>query len=284
MADLQEKLQLGIEADNRGDKPEAIRIYRELLTEKEDWSEVHYNLGLVFKYLGEWEPSFTHNLRATELQPDDEAAWWNLGIAATALEKWRDARRAWNFFGLNYEDSDDPPAEGIGRSPVRISSGDGHEVVWGDRIDPARIIIQNIPLPESGRRFGEIVLNDGAPNGTRIHNGREYSVFDELELIKASAHQTFELECDTNDRSKFEKLAEACFDAGFGIEDWSTLNLICHACSTGTAHEEHDSRPSSEIRIALAADDPAKLHQILDDWSRDQNVEIVELIEYESED
>ena len=33
--------------------------------------------------------------RAARLDPEDEAAWWNTGIAATAPGDWAAARRAW---------------------------------------------------------------------------------------------------------------------------------------------------------------------------------------------
>ena len=37
---------------------------------------------------------------AAKLDPADEAAWWNTGIAATALGEWATARLAWQAFGI----------------------------------------------------------------------------------------------------------------------------------------------------------------------------------------
>jgi hypothetical protein len=68
--------------------------------------------------------------------------------------------------------------------------GESDEVVWCRRIDPARALIDNIPLPDSGRRHGDIVLHDGAPNGERILNERVVPVVDELELWQASEIST----------------------------------------------------------------------------------------------
>jgi tetratricopeptide (TPR) repeat protein len=50
-----------------------------------DWSVPWYNLGLAYKCQRRWPESLRCNLRAAELDPTDEAAWWNTGIAATAL-------------------------------------------------------------------------------------------------------------------------------------------------------------------------------------------------------
>ncbi len=49
-----------------------------------------FDLGLLHKWSGSWEDALACNLRATELVGEraDEPAWWNLGIAATALRRW----------------------------------------------------------------------------------------------------------------------------------------------------------------------------------------------------
>jgi len=36
-------------------------------------------------------------------------AWWNMGIAATALGRWRDARHAWQQCGVADPGGSDPP-------------------------------------------------------------------------------------------------------------------------------------------------------------------------------
>ena len=59
------------------------------------WSVPWFNLGLDFKNSGAWEDSLRCNQTSTQLGTNDEAAWWNLGIAATALHNWSEARRAW---------------------------------------------------------------------------------------------------------------------------------------------------------------------------------------------
>ena len=41
------------------------------------------------------------NAQAVLLHPEDQASWWNLGIAATALRDWPEARRAWAGCGIS---------------------------------------------------------------------------------------------------------------------------------------------------------------------------------------
>ena len=44
-----------------------------------------YNIGLIHKYRGEWRDALHFNQRSVQFNPSDEAANWNLAIAATAL-------------------------------------------------------------------------------------------------------------------------------------------------------------------------------------------------------
>jgi tetratricopeptide (TPR) repeat protein len=57
-----------------GREAEAIEKYLEAIACDPQKSETHYNLGLVYKYQGNWEKSFEFNLTANKLAPNDEAA------------------------------------------------------------------------------------------------------------------------------------------------------------------------------------------------------------------
>ncbi|MDB1087528.1 hypothetical protein PJ985_08110 [Streptomyces sp. ACA25] len=209
----------------------------------EPWrSESWFNLALLHKFRHDWEQARAAGLRAVALVEKDTGApdWWNVGIAATALQDWPLARRAWRAYGLPV--SGDASAVGeplgmqLGGAAVRLSPEGEAEVVWGRRLDPARIEVQNIPLPSSGRRWGEVVLHDGVPHGERTTTagGRTsvYPVFDEIELWAPSSVPTWVvlLEAATeDDRDALELLAA---DAGYAAEDWSSsVRLLCRACS-----------------------------------------------------
>lgn len=121
----------------------------------------------------------------------------------------------------------------LGSAAVRLSPEGEAEVVWGRRLDPARMEVLSIPLPSSGRRWGEVVLHDGVPHGERVTAaGPSYPVFDEIELWAPSPVPTWVvlLEAATeDDRDALEQLAS---DAGFAAEDWSSsVRLLCRACS-----------------------------------------------------
>src|SRR5438128_2241729 len=79
----------------RGEVKEAIELYREASAIDPGWAVPLYNLGLLFKNEHKWDESLKYNQLATARDATNEAAWWNLGIAATALGDWKSARSAW---------------------------------------------------------------------------------------------------------------------------------------------------------------------------------------------
>src|ERR671923_1714494 len=69
----------------------------------EPWlSESWFNLALLHKFRHDWEQARAAGLRAVALLERETGApdWWNVGIAATALQDWPLARRAWQADGL----------------------------------------------------------------------------------------------------------------------------------------------------------------------------------------
>jgi tetratricopeptide (TPR) repeat protein len=128
---------VGNQLDEEGDQTRAMKAYRRAIKWDHRWSVPWYNLGLLFKRRREWHESLTHNERAVELDPSDEAAWWNLGIAATALGTWSRARDAWRACGIDVPDGDGPLEMDFGQVPIRLNPDTTAEVVWCRRIDPA---------------------------------------------------------------------------------------------------------------------------------------------------
>ena len=235
----------GQEADARGDRALARLEYMRAASEDPTWGVPWYNLGFLAKSERNWEEGLRCNLQAAELEPGHEAAWWNLGIAATALRDWKQARRAWGQVGVNLPEGDGDCAGPSMLVAVRLSSS--QEVVWGERIDPARIILLNVPLAASQRRFKDIVLNDGAPNGTRTMNGAEFPVFDELEVWQASNFVTYQISLTLPNAGAKAVLVELCTQRGLGFEDWS-----------------HNGEPVA----AIAAEAEGVVREVLREWGQ----------------
>lgn len=225
-------------------------LAEEFLRRRSDTPDFWYDRGMYAKWRSDWAASAEYNRKALDLIPAEERqgepAAWNLGIAATALNDWATAREAWTAFGIPL-----PPAEkpdevivaDFGPAPVRlnpsprfigqVAAAGETEVVWGQRLCPTRIQILNVPTPESGRRCGDVVLHDGDPVGTRMLQGREISVFNELMLFERSPLPTLSAEVRASGTEEVEALIEEIEQTpGFAAEDWTqNLQILCAACS-----------------------------------------------------
>jgi tetratricopeptide (TPR) repeat protein len=277
----QQLLEQAIALKEQGQIEASIVVYQQVIRLEPEWSVPYYNLGLLYKYQCNWQLSYQYNQKAVRLDPGNEAAWWNLGIAATVLLDWRTARAAWNHFGLNLEVSDEELTMDLGSVPIRLNPDADGEVVWCKRIDPARAIIYNVPLPTSGHRYGDMVLNDGAPQGYRISNGVEVPVFNELQLLTKSAYKTYSITIHTERQEVIDKLEELCDNTKVEFEDWSTVRMLCKQCSEGTPHETHDHdlkiENEYEHRIGFASVSKDTIIQVLADWRAITSCERTEL-------
>ena len=256
------------------DAGEALRLYHRALALDPERPGTLYNIGFIHKYRGEWAESREFNQRSVELRPDDEAAHWNLAIAATALADWRTARSVWHRLGLGIDEGDMPIEGNFGLTPVRLDPQGDAEVVWARRICPVRACIESIPFPDSGCRCGDVVLHDGAAVGTRMLDGRARPVFNMLQLLQPSPNATFTLEVSAADPSDIEALEDAFDAGGWRAEDWTAnIEVLCKACSEGTPHEHHDTVDESEPaawqasrRLGVSAATEADVHAVLDRW------------------
>lgn len=261
--------EVGTAAADAGSRRKARLFYRLASRTAPLWSSPPYNLGLQAKYAGEWEQSRRWNQQAVLLDPKSEAAWWNLGIAATALHDWPEARRAWKAFGIDIPEGDGEVSMNLGQACTRLNPNVDNEVVWGRRIDPARIVILNVPFPESKHRFRDIVLNDGAENGTRQRDGEDVPVFDELMLWKASDYSTIQVNLNVPDEAAMETLVDLCDENELGIEDWSTARILCAQCSRGNPgpHKcDAGDEKLGRVAFAFGAKNESQLTKVLGQW------------------
>jgi hypothetical protein len=263
--------ELGLKLQDRGLLRSADLAYAAAARLDPSWSTPFFNRGLMAKFRHRWPECYRHTLRATELDPDFKPAWWNLGIAATALSDWAVARRAWWRYGVSVPLGDGPPDMKLGSVPIRICPESQGEVVWCHRLDPARAAIYSVPLPESTRAHGDILLTDGEPRGYRSHGGRDVPVFNELDVLVPSAQRTFLAEVVAPAPEDAEALARSATDDSAAIEDWSTIRILCTKCSEGRPHEHEaptEGAWEANRRFGLAALEERFVVDLLEAWAK----------------
>lgn len=258
----------GLALEESGDVAGAEAAYGAAAAHSPSWSVPYYNLGLVCKYQRRWTESLAFNQRAAQLHPQDEAAWWNLGIAASALGNWSEARRAWAACGIQVPAGAGAPDCNFGQTPLRLDPHGNAEVVWAHRIDPARATLISIPLPSSPYHWGDIVLHDGAPEGSRVVDGREYPVFDVLDLLERSAFLTYVVELATSDEHAIRDLEDCAAEMDAAAEHWAqSTRTLCRDCSLGTPHEHRDTDLSpAHPHCGIAARDAQHVERIVQAW------------------
>jgi hypothetical protein len=283
------------DADRRGDLEAVLAALGEITSTFPDVSWGWYDLGLRHKWLRNWELSRDCNLRALELvesrgETEGEVAEaWNLGIAATALGDWPTARRAWRAFGIDIEGEEQAPIRmNFGTAPIRLNPDprfseeellvDGvrydTEVVWARRLCPTRAEIESVPFPESGHRFGDVVLHDGDPVGERRYGDQVRGVFNEIALLERSPWATLRTEVPAVDDGALAELSDLFHERGYAAECWTrNTQILCKACSEGTVGAQHDhevgeepARRETSLVIGLGAPrDEAE--RLLDIWA-----------------
>ena len=261
--------ELGRKLQDRGSLGLADAAYATATRLEPDWPTPWFNRGLMAKFRRRWPECYRFNLKATELDPTFEPAWWNLGIAATALSDWVVARRAWWRYGIEVPLGDGPPDMDLGPVPIRVCPGSQGEVVWCQRLDPARAMIRSIPLPESRHAYGDILLQDGEPKGHRFLGDHKIPVFNELEIHTPSDWSTFSAELTVPSPEAAQELRDMTAEGEVIVEDWSTLRILCKQCSEGTPHEHAEDtdegwKPNRLFGLAATAEPLAAA--LLDRW------------------
>lgn len=253
---------------------EASALFDALLQRDPDHAAYHYMRmrGLAHKYMLDWPLSLRHNLQAIELSDQDsEAQRWNAAIAATALGDWPQARRQWAACGIRIPEGEGPIDDDYGVAVVRLNPWNGSETVFMRRIDPVRARLLNVPLPESGHRFGDIVLHDGAATGHRFDGRqRQVPVFNELVRLVPSDFQTFVVFVECDRREGLQPLLDATAPGIGYIEDWTdSIHHYCLRCSYGTPHR-HEPEAGSDWQparnLGIAAQSRKSVDKLLKDW------------------
>lgn len=225
-----------------------------------------FDAALAFKFLRNWAKAFEvcREAAARSESGKGDPAFWNLGIAATIQGEWAVARQAWSDYGVTLPPGDGEIEGDFGSACVRLS-GERPEVVWVRRICPTRARVVSIPFGD--RRFGEVVVHDGAPNGERVVDGRRYPVFDELLLWKSSVFATFRVSVSCTAATDLEDLGDAVEAAGLAVEPVSSMVVHPPDESEGGVEMTPDPAQAGEHDLLLAAPDATAARAVLERWA-----------------
>jgi hypothetical protein len=225
-----------------------------------------FDAALAYKFLRNWQEA--HRLGKVAClnarRGEEDPAFWNLGIAATVLRDWETARDAWRGYGVAMPEGTGPINEDFGVTCVRLAAEGTQDVVWARRLCPTRARVLSVPF-NTTRRYGEVVLHDGAPNGHRVADGQTYSVFDEILLFEPSDVPTLSVAVNAAGAADFDALGALFSDHGLGFEPLNSGVLLCKCCSEGTVDSDR-LELSGDHRVLLAGR-PERAEELLRQWS-----------------
>lgn len=263
-------------AYDAGDLDEARARFDALLAAVPDVPDYHYMQGLVCKYLRDWTASLHHNLRSIALRTEsDPASRWNAAIAATAIGDREEARRQWTGCGIEIPDPGGAIDAMYGVAGIRLNAWGQGETLFGRRIDPVRARLINVPLPESGYRYGDVVLHDGAATGERRFHQSKVPVFNAMQRMEVSEFQTFAVFATCPDRKDLDALLDARMPGIVFIEDWTeSISHYCLRCSYGAPHSSKDGAHDAtrradwwpERNLGIAAQSRHSVERLLGRW------------------
>lgn len=260
-----------VDYDRGGDVYNAVKVGRRLARLMPDWSAPFAYLGGIYKSRKEWKPVLHYCNKALDHNPLDDTVWNNLALAATALQEWDTARRAWNQLGFSFKDSEETLELDLGMVPARLNPKTKPEVIEARRIDPARAYIESIPQPSSERRYKDLILLDTQPQGSYFLNGKNLKVYEELQVLKSSSFKSFAVILHTSSLKDIGTLAALCLQKDLGFDNWSNAVRFLQP---GLHQKISDYfEPSifgnlqrDEFLVAIASRQPKEVVAVLKDW------------------
>lgn len=290
-----------VEAATRAGDLEAVRrLQAERIEREPDDFWPWFEAGLTAKAQHDWEECARLNAEASarigtvaakEGFDGSNPGAWNRGIALTALGRWQEARQAWADYGLETGEGDGEIRMDWGLIPIRLNPDETTlafakppledpratpEVIWCARLSPAHVEVVNVPTPETGHRFGDVLLVDGVPSGERHLGDEVVPVFDELAVLRKSDQPTSQAVLAADDEA-LDALAEEALARDLGLDDWSRIRILCSACSRGlpsSGHEHPQEVGDGTRRVGLGGP-PDALRALLADWAAEDGREVI---------
>lgn len=249
--------------EGQTDHYNAIKLYKRAIRLAPHWLPPYERLCQVYKNRREWKAVVHYNKKVVALDPTRAQHWWDLGIGAAATGRRRLARRIWHKFGHN-------TGPNFGRKPltVQLRHSGMYELVWARPLDPARVVLESIPHPDSDRSFQDILLMDKEQVGTTIVGNRRLPIYPELDLLKRSHYHTWSCQLTGAGTEDVQLLENLCREAALGFEVWSNAQRSLRLSGQREYYAQHTHRPDYEdgVLVAIAGKREKNVVEVLRSW------------------
>lgn len=232
--------------------------HHEVLRQRPNRWQDHYNHGLFLKTRGRFEEGMHANLKAAQLAGEhQDCIVWNLGICATACGAADAALAQWKQLGNTIELGPDGLPQGDyanvqvrlaqfplaerGASDVADEPG-MEETIWIERLSPCHGRIRSALFHTLGVDYGDLVLFDGAPILTRTVQDREVPVFPHLSTLGRGQWKIFDVAATQQQDGQVAALSAALPQDAEIYVHTEALRALCPTCweKGAQAHAHHD--------------------------------------------
>ncbi len=263
--DIMEMYEQAVVYRRQGDTYNAVKLFKLIIKKCPEWVQPYWQLSHIYKGRREWKPTLYYTKKALALDTTQPDGWWDLGMAAMALKKWRIARNVWNKFGINLKTYMPKTV------CLRLQYQGRYEIIWGQALGPVRAEIRSIPHPDSGYAFRDIVLYDKEVSGYNIVANKRVPIHDEYGLFKRNYFHTYSCLIDTNTEEDVQLLEQLCKDAGLGFEVWSNASRMMILQKKGEVPEYYDpsmlpKNATDGLHIAISARYAKNARDVLNNW------------------
>lgn len=175
------------------------------------------------------------------------------------------ARHAWTNYGIQVPEGDGPLHMNLGLIPLRLNPEGAAEVVWAERIDPARAYLLSVPLPGSGFRHGDTLLHDGYPAGQRLDKGQLVPVFNALQLLVKSPFSTYHATLRKSPQDTLPDLEKHAENHDVIVQNWTTeTRQLLREDSETIAPRYEAPQPAGLVELGIASPSEEAVKAFLD--------------------
>lgn len=217
-----------------------------------------FDLGLLHKHRGRWQPALDCNLRARARLGSERAVLWNLAICATAQGDGDLAAGTWRQLGIPADvdgRSGMPVVEGIPEADVRVPTFGGpeaggvspdqasFEVVRVSPLSPCHGVVVTPTLRQAPVDYGDLILWDGAPVSVQARGNDKRPIFALLARLRPGDEYRFPFVATQGRAGALDRLAAELPDEAQLYVGDARIQWACARCTA-----DHDAPVADEAR------------------------------------
>ncbi len=155
---------------------------------------------------------------------------------------------------------------------VLIGFEDG-DLVWGERLEPDRVVLRSIPSPKGGFRWLDEIVVLPEPVTEVELSGVSYPVFAAHARAEGSGIPTVVATVAGADPQDAGRLTELLLERGWRAEDWTeTVGVVCPSCIDRLPDpgHRHDTDGRLEVRTIAVAGRASDVETVIQRWRAEQ--------------